>query len=162
MPSIPRNLTPPSLLAQGRRSHGPCKPDGKLATAIAKTCILAPSSSMLTIPGVVVERRAAPTPPHRPGSPLGELRCRPRRARVSTPLILARGRRRPPAIDGDLIGRPTASDTGLARPAADRRTLPVGAPGCRPHSLLGRPYCESARSVEFRPVFIYFSVKFIC
>jgi hypothetical protein len=63
---------PTFIVAQGRRSRDPCKPEGKLATAVMEIRIRAPKSSMKTIPGVAVLRRVAPAPPRRPGSPLGE------------------------------------------------------------------------------------------
>jgi hypothetical protein len=72
-PTDPELPNPTLLLVQGRRSRDPCKPRSSSSMADAQICIRAPSSSMLTIPGVVVERRAAPSPPRRRGKPPGEL-----------------------------------------------------------------------------------------
>jgi hypothetical protein len=74
----------------------------------------APSSTMLTIPGLAVELRVAPSHPRHPGGPLGMPPRRPSRPRVRSSLPWSWGRRRRWAVDRDLIGRPRAPDTGSA------------------------------------------------
>jgi hypothetical protein len=128
-PSLSACLHSPSLqlpnptlfLVQGRRSRGPCKPQSSSSMAGVQICILAPSSSMLTIPGVVVERRAAPSRPCRRGMPLGEQPRLPDPPRVSVwPGPIAQ-RWWTWFVDSDLIRRTASLRNGSVAPAADRR-----------------------------------------
>jgi hypothetical protein len=118
-PNTSSNLTPPSLLVQGRRSQVARKPRSSSATAIAQICTLAPKTSMPTISEVPVERCAAPPPRRRRGKPLGEPPCPPDPPRVSAMF--------PPRSEvGDDCGPSilTRSD-GQRRPVPLRPLLPL-------------------------------------
>jgi hypothetical protein len=92
---------------------------------VAQICILAPKSSMSAISDLVVESRAAPSPPHHSGSPLGEPPCSPAPLGFRPCFPVARGSRRLLAVDVDLIGWSTLPDTASAIPAADCWGPPV-------------------------------------
>jgi hypothetical protein len=121
--------------------------------------------------------RVGPSSPRRRGKLLGEPPPFPEPARVSSLSAMAGGRRRPRAIDPDLIGRLRALLTGLASAGADRQAQPVGrfgrvsrmlragsgpAQSCWPRSILSSPisfFRKNLLTFEFKSETCKFNKK---
>jgi hypothetical protein len=113
-------------------------PDVDLAVAITQIYNLEPKSPMSDLFELVVVRRASSSPPCRRCSFLGEPPCSPSRARVSSPDSPVGGRRRPGAVDHDLIERPRKPHTPSTPGAADGRAPLVNRYGLLSHVLWAR------------------------
>jgi hypothetical protein len=121
-------------------------------------------SSIKTIPGVAVVRRAAPSPPRRRGSPQVSPYAGPGRPRVSSPSARARGRRRLGTVDHNLIRRPQLPDTPSVAPATDGRAPLVGRLNRQPARVapgVGRPSADPPRTARIPARVYFFSSKIL-
>jgi hypothetical protein len=108
-------------------------------------------STIKTIPGVAVVRRATSSPPRRRGSPQVSPCAGPGHPRVSSPSARARGRRRLGTVDHNLIRRPQLPDTPSVAPATNRRAPLIGRLNRQPARVVpgvGRPSADPPRTAR--------------